>query len=190
MIRQAVPADRKQMAELVYVIFCDMELPLVSRYTKNELLEFVVEAMEDETYRYSETRAIVKEVAGKIAGVAFGYPAADEQAIDNAWKTIVQKHHIAEPSALFTDPETLPNEWYLDSICVAADYRGQGIGKELLASVETTAQQSCYEYIGLCCDQKNPKAKKLYERFGYRVVTTQQLSGHTYDHMQKKLSLS
>ena len=188
MIRPANVQDRNQMAELVYVIFSDMELPLVARYSKEELIAFVVEAMSDPTYRYSETRALVKEVDGKVVGVAFGYPADEEAIIDDAWKHVARAHNIVRPWQLFTDKETLPNEWYLDSICVSSRQRGQGIGSQLLAAVEEQAKASDQSYLGLCCDQQNPQAKKLYESFGYRVVQTQQISGHVYDHMQKKLS--
>lgn len=188
MIRQATKQDREQMAELVYVIFKDMELPLVSRYDKKTLCALVVEAMADKAYRYSETRAVVKEIKGKVAGVAFSYPAKDEPSIDQAWEAVAHRHQLAQPRQLFYDPETLPNEWYLDTICVADWARGQGIGTQLLHAVETVAKHHGYTTLGLCCDQANPKAKQLYTRLGYQVVTQQILSGHDYDHMQKKLS--
>ena len=36
-------------------------------------------------------------------------------------------------------------------------------------------------------DEKNPKAKKLYERHGFKVVGQRMISGHLYDHMQKNI---
>ena len=36
-------------------------------------------------------------------------------------------------------------------------------------------------------DEKNPKAKKLYERHDFKVVGQRMISGHLYDHMQKNI---
>jgi ribosomal protein S18 acetylase RimI-like enzyme len=41
--------------------------------------------------------------------------------------------------------------------------------------------------IGLCVDQANPNAQRLYERKGFAVVGEQMLSGHKYNHMQKNI---
>ena len=83
--------------------------------------------------------------------------------------------------------ETFPNEWYLDSISVSEDFRGQGIGSRLLEALPKLAKKANRSVIGLSVDEKNPKAKKLYERHDFKVVGQRMISGHLYDHMQKNI---
>ncbi len=86
---------------------------------------------------------------------------------------------------LFIDEETLPNEWYLDTICVAEKFRGKGVGSALLEALPKIASRDGYEVIGLSVDRANPHAKRLYEKHGFEVVAQREISGHLYDHSKK-----
>ena len=48
--------------------------------------------------------------------------------------------------------------------------RGQGVGSELLRVAERVAQQYGRTQVSLSVALDNPKARRLYERCGYRVV--------------------
>lgn len=186
-IRKAAPEDREAVAGLLLVIFKDMELPLLQRISEEKLVQMVVEAMADPMYRYNESRGIVNEIDGKLAGIAFGYPDEEEPTIDLAWDEVAKAHQLTGDTRLFKDSEVFPNEWYLDSVCVNEAFRGKGIGSSLLESVVDLARQAGKSKIGLCCDFTNHKAQKLYERVGYEVVGEQVLSNHRYYHMQKNI---
>ncbi len=187
MIRFAKKEDAHEIAPLILVILNDMELPFLQKYGKEKTLEILEDAITDPNYRYSYTRAIVEELDGKVAGVAFGYTDADEPFIDQPLEVILEKHGITSTEQLFVDPETFPNEWYLDSISVSEDFRGHGIGSKLLSALPKLAKKENRDVIGLSVDEQNPKAKKLYIRHGFEVVGQRMISGHLYDHMQKKL---
>ncbi|BES64995.1 hypothetical protein SANA_14340 [Gottschalkiaceae bacterium SANA] len=63
------------------------------------------------------------------------------------------------------------NELYIDSIGVSADARGRGVGTKLLEFAEELAHRKGCNTLSLHVMKENPKAKALYERLGYKVVS-------------------
>lgn len=188
MIRNAIKSDAPMITSLLWEIFEDMELPLLHKISKNKLQEMVAEAVLEPAYRYSLDRGMVYEIDGEVAGIAFGYPSVDESSIDEPFKTILGKHGYDPTEELFTDRESLSNEWYIDSIVVKKDYRGLGIGSHLLENLNYRALEDGYHTIGLNVDIDNTQAKKLYSKIGFKKITDIMISGHQYDHMCKTLS--
>lgn len=188
MIRYAKKSDAAAIAPLVLVILEDMELPFVQKYGAKKTLALLEESVAIPDYRYGYKRALVKEVDGKVAGVAYGYPASEEKMIDEPLITLLEKFGIPKDTRLFTDPETIDPEWYLDSISVAPEFRGQGIGGKLLAALPQIAKRDGEDVIGLSVDVKNPGAKRLYERNGFKTVANTMIAGHQYEHMQKPIA--
>ena len=187
MIRFATKKDGQAIAPLILVILKDMELPLLDVVSEETILALLSEAIAEPSYRYGFQRGIVYEVDGEVAGVAFGYPSEEEPKIDEPLKKVLKKYDLSEEIQLFIDPETLPDEWYLDTISVNEKFRGAGIGSKLLTALPEIAKRDGKKVIGLNVDQANPAAKKLYARMGFESVGEMTLSGHLYDHMQKKI---
>lgn len=188
MIRFARKEDGAAIAPLILVILKDMELPFVKEYGEELTTKALAEAVTLPDYRYGFTHGLVNEIDGKIAGVVFGYPDKEEPLIDEPLRPLLKKYGIKEETKLFVDPETFPDEWYLDSISVAEEFRGKGIGSQLLDALPKLALRDQKKTIGLSVDRGNPNAKRLYERKGFQVVGQKMISGHLYDHMQKKIS--
>ncbi|MFV0559605.1 MAG: GNAT family N-acetyltransferase [Enterococcus sp.] len=187
MIRFATKEDGPQIAPLLLVILKDMELPFIDEYGEEKTLAILADAVSEPDYRYGYPRGIVKEIDGRIAGVAYGYTSEDEATIDDQFKKVLLAHGIEDEIDLFTDDETFPDEWYLDSISVSEDFRGHGIGSELLEALPKLAHKANKTRIGLSVDKENPAAKRLYERNGFKDVGEMVISGHLYDHMQKEI---
>lgn len=187
MIRYAKPEDANAIASLVLVILKDMELPFVAEFGEVRTIALLEEAIQDPEYRYGYARGIVAEIDGQVAGIAFGYPDTEEETIDHPFTAVLKRHGLDSSLRLFTDAETFPDEWYLDTISVSKDFRGHGVGTKLLNALPELAQQADRSKIGLSVDDANPKAKKLYERSGFVKVGDAILSGHHYDHMQKQI---
>lgn len=181
-IRLAKKEDMNQLLPLVMIILKDMELPLLQKKSEDEIEQLLLEASQDDTYRYSFTRALVIENEGIIEGVAFSYDSQDEAIIDDAWNRLST---IQEP--LFVDKETLGNEWYLDSLAVRSSSRGQGYGTQLISAVCQLAKQNGAQCVGLNVDIHNPKAASLYHRLGFEKMGEVNLSSHRYDHLQKEI---
>ncbi|MDN6639949.1 MAG: GNAT family N-acetyltransferase [Tetragenococcus halophilus] len=187
MIRLAAKEDRPKIAELILVILKDMELPFLKEVDDQTTLEILEAAMADPDYRYGSHRGLVSEVDGKVAGVAFGYFASEEEKVDESLENVLANHKIGAQS-LFTERESFAGEWYLDLLCVDEAYRGQGIGSQLLTAAEEFARRSGASIIGLCVDYENQKAQRLYEEKGFKIVGEQTLSHHLYHHMQKAIA--
>lgn len=188
MIRMATQQDSLEIAKLLWVIFEDMELPLLKKISKDKLLNMVAQSVTDPTYRFGFKRGLVYELNGEIAGVIFGYPAEDEPIIDEPFRNVLIKNGFDPNENLFIDKETLPDEWYIDSVVVNQKFRGLGIGSALLNEMSQTAMRAGYHTIGLNVDLANPKAKKLYSSLGYKKVADIVISGHQYEHMCKNLN--
>lgn len=63
----------------------------------------------------------------------------------------------------------------MDGIFVAERARGQGVGTALLHAICDEAKRRNYKEVRLDVIDSNPRAKALYERFGFRVVKTDKL---------------
>ena len=59
---------------------------------------------------------------------------------------------------------------WLEAAAVAIPLRGQGIGKTLVRAAEALAAERGYRTVELGVEDSNPKARRLYERLGYRSV--------------------
>ena len=70
---------------------------------------------------------------------------------------------------------------YIQSICVAERWRGQGIGTRLLAHAEQRIFRDAPN-VFLCVSSFNAGAQRLYRRLGYRLVgelTDYVVAGHS-----------
>ncbi len=66
-------------------------------------------------------------------------------------------------------------ELYIDTVGVATEARGGGIGTCLLGFAESFAKQRSLTKLSLSVVYENPKAKALYERSGYQVQSSHSL---------------
>lgn len=66
-----------------------------------------------------------------------------------------------------------PNELVMDGIAVQSHARGMGIGKRLLGEIRKYAESHGFNRVRLDVIDTNPKARKLYERFGFIGVKTE-----------------
>lgn len=90
-----------------------------------------------------------------------------------AWPEIAEADAEKE-----TDPVLAPfvnlredESYYIDCIAVFEDYRGQGIGSELMHLAEQQADDKEFGKISLIVFEDNIRAKRLYERIGYGEVS-------------------
>jgi ribosomal protein S18 acetylase RimI-like enzyme len=145
------------------------------------------EAFKVAAFRYSYAHTIVAEEDGQILGVCVGYPAEEEDHIDDAFAPFLPQVGITDGRELFPDHESFPGEWYLDLLAVKESAQHQGIGTQLLEAACARQQAAGQRYVGLCCDLVNPKAQALYSRLGFAEDGRVQIFAHEYRHMRKDL---
>lgn len=188
MIRSARAEDAAALAPLILHVLEAMELPFLTIHGIETTLSLLTTAIQAAEYRFGYARSIVKILNGGIVGVASGYPSEDEAQVDLPFAVALQQHRLDPALHLFTDAESYPNEWYLDTIAVAPAWRGRGIGAALLDALPAYARAAGKQRIGLNVDEANPAARRLYLRHGYQPVGSRILSGHRYEHLQKLLT--
>ena len=77
---------------------------------------------------------------------------------------------MARWSAVQTNPP--PHQLLLDGIGVQAHLRSRGIGTALLGAVSRRAKDLGKTEVILAVVDTSPRARALYERFGYQTVLT------------------
>lgn len=68
----------------------------------------------------------------------------------------------------------------LDGICVAAEARGQGVGTLLLEAICHEARLRNFSAVRLDVIDTNPRARALYERFGFVVIAKERVGPLRY----------
>ena len=103
-----------------------------------------------------------RELSGMTRGLipAFARSCGPIAAARFAWRWLPLAAH----------PEALPEELFIDTLCVRAQFRDRGIGTQLLAAAEGMARRLGLPACSLEVDLTNPEAQRLYERLGYRVA--------------------
>lgn len=79
--------------------------------------------------------------------------------------------------------ETVPGEYYIDTLAVFPEYRGQGVAKKLLSHA-TESGISLGLTPGLLVEKTNQRARHLYESMGFGQVGETYFAGELMDHLQ------
>jgi ribosomal protein S18 acetylase RimI-like enzyme len=81
------------------------------------------------------------------------------------------------------DSETGPGEFYIDTIGVSPEKQGYGLGTQLLEAGIKRGTALGHRRIGLLVNPENFKAKKFYERMGFREQGIRHFLNIAYSHM-------
>lgn len=186
MIRKVRQEEIPQLYPFIYRILSDMELAVLDEMEDELLKEIVIDAMHSPHYRYGYEHAWVDEREGRIAGVFFGYPGRLEPLIDGPLQASMLKFNY--PLELTPkENETLPGEWYLDTLVTHPDFRRQGVGRTMIKAAAEIAKEAGHQVIALNCDVENEAAYQLYKSCGFEKKTRLVLNNHVYWHMTREL---
>lgn len=133
---------------------------------------------------YSYTKARIAEVDGRVAGCLVSYDGAgyaDRRAITFPMFAEVGRE-IPE-----TAVETGPGEWYLDSMSIAPEFRGCGIGHSLMEDALSTARAKGLGAASLIVECSKPKLRDYYADLGFKDERVVDAFGEKYIRMVKKL---
>jgi ribosomal protein S18 acetylase RimI-like enzyme len=96
---------------------------------------------------------------------------------------VISKHTANE---LQIADETDSSEFYLDSLSVLPEYRGRGIGAQLILAVKDRAFNEYNKNLGLLVDFENPDAERLYQSVGFERADVKDFLGHKMWHLVLK----
>jgi ribosomal protein S18 acetylase RimI-like enzyme len=117
---------------------------------------------ERETGSFSHRNAVVAEMDGRCVACLIGYSQPEEpEPID-----------YEEMPPMFVPLQELenlaPGTWYVNVLAAYPEYRGRGLGSQLLGIAEDIAREERKSGLSLIVSDGNPDAQRLYLRRGYR----------------------
>ncbi len=121
------------------------------------------------------TLAFVAIHAGQLTGLA-GFQDGGGSLLDIGLPAMIQSYGLAGGSLRYLGMGVLlsrrrqPRTLLMDGIAVAPEWRGQGIGTQLLLAVCHQARENGYREVRLDVLDNNPRARALYERTGFVAV--------------------
>jgi len=158
-IRAARKGECRRIAEL-YRISSDGVADYI--WTKlaqpgEDILETGRKRYEREGTPFSYENCKMVELQGEVAGMLVAFPMK------------------VDPDYRETDPVLIPysvleedGSYYICGMAVEEKHRGQGIGTGLLEEAERSCRKLGYGKLSLIVFERNVKARRLYERFGFR----------------------
>lgn len=180
------PATKEQAAEIASLIMTAMNHDCCKNFAGEHrslddfhrmMTELV--GMEHSQYSYRNT-TVATTGRGQPAGICVGYDGKDLRRLREAFLEAARRHLGRSLEGM--DDETRAGEYYVDSLAVKPEYRGQGIARRLLRTV--IEAHGDHQPIGLLVDQGNADAQRLYQRVGFRHVDDTRWGGHAMWHLQ------
>mgnify|MGYP003440356099 FL=1 len=138
-------------------------------------------AADDTQYSYRNTLLAVTD-EGEVAGAIVSYDGAKLHELREAFIEGARREFGVDHSGM--DDETAAGEWYLDSLAVFPQFRGQGIAHQLLSAAARRAADHGLP-AALLVDKGNPKAERLYRSVGFEYVEDAMWGGHEMRRLRK-----
>ena len=150
-------------------------------------LEWISESFADPGSMYPWTKALYPEEEGKPVGCIISYRGDDylplrEYTWSRLWKGV--DPDVIRKSAI----EAYPGEYYLDSLAVEPDFRGNGLGKDLMKTAMRHGEELGYSRFALLVDCGKPALKAYYASLGFEETGEVNFFGHRYKRMVKSLT--
>ena len=141
-------------------------------------LELITDVICRDDTLYSWRHALVAEDAGgTLLGAMVAYPGDGYVAMRDRTFSLLRELITFDTASM--DAETVPGEYYLDSLAVSPLARGKGVGRQLLCAARDEAFAQSRPAI-LACAPENTNAKALYETMGFREEGELFIFGHKY----------
>ncbi len=176
-------ATREDTAIIARAIAMAVGHDAAFNYCGKDYLVVLAEIADTENTQYCWRNALIAEVGGVTAGAVVGYDGARLEQLREGTYSVLRKHFGQAPDI---PDETEQGEFYLDSLGVLPEFRGQGAGRALLVALCNRAFAEGHERVGLIVDYDNPRAEALYKSLGFRRVGTRLFFGHKMWHLQKE----
>ena len=164
-IRDALPSDAPFLAQCIMagMHFYDFEGFMTDNL--EDICDGITECEGRDDTLYSYTRTRVAEIDGKLVGALLSYPGDIYKDLrDRTFRQCLPDFVIKNAG---DELETVPGEYYLDSLAVLPEYRRQGIGSALLRDGIAKGLSLGYATIVLLADSEMPNLIRLYGSLGF-----------------------
>ncbi len=127
--------------------------------------EHTIEICRREDTLYSYRNAVIAELGGQAVGALISYDGHGYHDIKVRTFESIKAHLSFDFDAM--DDETREGEYYLDSAAVLPQYRGKGIGRQIIEYGVNVARKQGLIPV-LACDPDNTSAHALYTSIGFK----------------------
>ena len=165
-IRPAKKTDAKHMAEFIIMAEGELVNFLTGSSSSAEALTNLEKLITIEDSRYSWQVAHIALLNKQVAGAIWHFPASQQEKLD---QPLINRLNQLGHSVNKLVTEGMPDSYYLSSMAINPEFRGQGIGTSLLNSIEKSAREKGFASLSLLVEEDNKKARKLYERQGFNA---------------------
>ncbi|MEG0451258.1 MAG: GNAT family N-acetyltransferase [Lysinibacillus sp.] len=181
-VRLAQLADGPAVAPLVIDAIGDIANRITGENTPEAITNGLIELFNRKDNRNSHLNTYIAENDGKVAGMLIVYGGDIAIELDkNLERWLTDKNAPIQT----IEVEARKDEFYIDTLCVNPEFRGQGIGTILLDHAEKVGAEKGYTKISLSVEQAKVRARQLYEKIGYVYSEPWMIIGEEFDHMIK-----
>lgn len=182
MIRKATKEDFI-VVEGLFEFIKSLEIDILKDYSEGKIYEILEYVFASEYDRFSYKNCTVFESNGEIKGFSFTYHYNEVEKMKKFWyDEIISYFGLKEDTIIFDYDEVLQGEFYLDTLFVFSDARGEGIGNKLLTEFVNSGDSK----LSLNVAQSNERARKLYESYGFKKNCEIFIGHENYDHLIKR----
>lgn len=142
---------------------------------------FLVGLIKKENNQYSWEHSWVIENESGVIGAAIVYDGAKLQELRGPVAVEIRQSFGKD---FDPEDETQSGEYYIDCIGVDLNHQGKGVGSQLLQFLIDEFVVQGRQTLGLLVEKDNLKAKKLYLKLGFKVVSEKVLTGKVLEHLQ------
>lgn len=183
-IRQAHPQDSQAVVPLIIDAIGD----IANRLTGEQEIEAIERELtvlfkrEDNRHSYLNTFVAVEDK--KILGILVCYNGEEVIEMD---ANIVKWLAVKNAPNITIGKEAHEDEYYIDTICVASEARGKGIGTLLLQFAIDQTKKHGFTKLSLNVETNKEQTIRLYERTGFVITEPWSILDEPFHHMVKKI---
>ncbi|EON74107.1 GNAT family N-acetyltransferase [Lysinibacillus sphaericus] len=183
-IRQAQPQDAHAVVPLIIDAIGDIANRLTGEQTPEAVEQALIVLFKREDNRHSYLNTFVAVEDEQVLGILVYYNG--EQAIDMD-ANLVKWLEAKNAPSIVIDKEAHEDEYYIDTICVAPEARGKGIGTLLLQFAIEQTEKLGFTKLSLNVETQKEDARRLYERTGFVITEPWSIIDEPFHHMVKQI---
>ena len=168
--------DCPKLAELVYIASDGVvEFLFHDLIAGVSPIQMVTHNLEKDTGYYTYKNTFVAEDDSGVIGVSFYYP-AQYHVISDEMRSFFPADRIEHLEHILSG--RVDDSLYIDTLCVDENFRGNGIGQELISLTRQNAVDQGFDSLSLIALADNTDAHRLYFRCGFEIVSNVEMEPH------------
>jgi ribosomal protein S18 acetylase RimI-like enzyme len=142
-------------------------------YPGLSLIEIGTNQFAIEQTDFSYQNCVVVECDGKVIGMMVTFPVGASKAESECVSEVANPLQISSSEPNVLEPYyclKAPGTWYIAGLAVFPEFRGQGVGTQLLSLARQQAQEQGFQELSLLAFEQNIRAVKLYKRNEFKII--------------------